>query len=506
MRRHSTDGLRRIFFSTEARARRASKLKQRTLVDVTIFSLDFHGNGVGHDTTSNALCTVVNAIPGQRWKGRVVNDRCDPVRVVGMELLQQSENYMTPSCPHFNDCGGCKTQHLPYKLQAQAKESAVHSLLQPYSSNNTSIDKAVTTLHYRNKTEFTVSAGRWLTKYDQEGLNRDQRPPFTIGFFPKSNGTSRKWDGRVVAIDKCLLQDSLANRILEALWSIWPSTLPAYNFLDHTGFVRNIVLRIGTSSSGAKQAMIGFSTSTLSETMAPIVPLLLEALKPSDASLVTSIVQFVDEEMQRREPSSQSTTVLHGEPYILDTILGCTFRISLRAFFQPNTAMATVLYAHLVDIVASHETPPVVWDLFCGVGSIGICLAKHARQVVGIELIPEAVVDAKYNAELNGVQDKTTFVCADVLADSGVATLAGMPRPDVVIVDPPRPGLSAPLISFLCDNIAPEEIIYVSCNPLTQARDLERMSQKYYFEWSKPVDMLPHTPHVENIVRLYRRK
>ncbi|KAF0683561.1 Aste57867_24418 [Aphanomyces stellatus] len=491
----------------------SAKLKRRALVDVTIDRFDVHGNGVGRDALTNAVCTVVGAIPGQQWKGRVVNDKCSPVRVVGMELLVQSTQYAKPPCPHFSDCGGCKTQHVPYPLQVEAKQATVDDLLAPLEVASAPVDAAPALFHYRNKTEFTVSAGRWLTAADKASADANdddksrRRSPFTIGFFPKSTGTNRKWDGRVVAIDRCLLQDERANRVLAALWTTLADTVAAYDHLQHTGALRNVVLRVGTTPTGATQLMVGLSTATVdgAASLQSVVPALLAALAPADAATLVSVVQFMDDEMQRRHPDESTTfAVLHGAPHVTDSILGRGFRVSLHSFFQPNTAAASVLYAHLVAMVADQPAPPVVWDLFCGVGSIGICLADHVAHVVGIDVVPAAIVDAAHNARANGVADKTTFVCADVLApDFGAAVT--LPHPDVVVVDPPRPGLSPPLVAFLATTVRPREIFYVSCNVVTQARDLAPLlGGGYAVVASQPVDMLPHTPHVENIVRLRR--
>ncbi|RHZ22057.1 hypothetical protein DYB26_001864 [Aphanomyces astaci] len=424
-----------------------------------------------------------------------------------MELLTQSDRYVEPLCPYFKDCGGCKTQHVPYTDQVAAKYASVQRLLHPIES--ASADHATHTFHYRNKTEFTVSAGRWLTQHDAPDSNHSH--PFTIGFFPKSSGSSRKWDGRVVAINACVLQHDVANRILQSLLVVAERLdVVAYDFLGHTGDLRNVVVRVGTLKDGSKQVMVGLSTATLSSDVGPqLASALLAALPPADAASIASIVQFVDPEMQRRHHNRhhESLRVLHGRSYIHDTILGSTFRLSLHSFFQPNTAMASVLYAHLVAFVASYSptSPPVVWDLFCGVGSIGICLAPHAKHVVGLEIVPDAVVDAAQNAADNGVTHKMTFVCADVLKAENEAVLAALPHPDIVIVDPPRPGLSKPLIAYLCDVVQPGAIVYVSCNPSTQARDLQLMLATYAVVGSQPVDMLPHTPHMENIVYLERR-
>ncbi|OQS01630.1 RNA methyltransferase [Achlya hypogyna] len=478
------------------------QLKTRQLVDVSIETLDVHGLGIGRDATTGVLCAVNGAIPGEHIKGRVLQDSVVPVRVAQMELVAASPHYLAPVCPYFNNCGGCKTQHYPYDKQVEAKQAAIETTLD--RSDVMRMEAAVATFGYRNKMEFTYSAGRWLTLLDPV---QDTHQP-TIGLFPKSKGT-RRWDGRVVAVDRCELQSDVGNRILASLWRVCRNTaVQPYDFLRHTGHLRHLVVRVGSTAVGETQILLGLGTATIDDATTPLMEAFVAQLlaEANDAASIVSIVQFMDDEMVRRvrkaqqgTPPAETLRMLHGQPFMKDTILGKEFRVSLHSFFQPNTAMASVLYAHINTVLQRRPSPPVVWDLFCGVGSIGICAADHCAHVVGIDVVPDAIVDAHANAVDNGVADKMSFLCRDVLAD-GVPD--GLPHPDVVIVDPPRAGLNGALVEFLATTVAPEEIVYVSCNVVSQARDLKLFAGKYDVVHIQPVDMLPHTPHVENIVHL----
>ncbi|EQC34128.1 23S rRNA (uracil-5-)-methyltransferase RumA [Saprolegnia diclina VS20] len=477
------------------------KLKARQLVDVTIESLDIHGLGVGKDAATGLLCAVNGAIPGQHIKGRVLQDSVVPARVAQMELVAQSPDFVAPVCSVFDNCGGCKTQHYPYAKQVAAKQAAIQTTLG--TSDVAPMARATSAFGYRNKMEFTYSAGRWLTLLDTVQDTHQA----TLGLFPKSKG-ARRWDGRVVAIDHCALQSDVGNRLVTTLWRVCRA-LPAYDYLKHTGFLRHLVVRVGSTLGGSTEVLLGLGTATIDDDTAPAVAAVVDALLATadNASNIVSVVQFMDDEMVRRfrkrhdgQRPRETHRVVHGRSFMKDTILHKEFRVSLQSFFQPNTAMASVLYAHVAGALQARSTPPVVWDLFCGVGSIGICVADHCAHVVGIDVVPDAIIDARANAEDNGVAEKMSFLCRDVLAD-GIPD--GLPHPDVVIVDPPRAGLNAELISFLTSTVAPDEIIYVSCNVVSQARDLEKLlAAGYSASLIQPVDMLPHTPHVENIVVL----
>ncbi|OQS00001.1 selenoprotein O [Thraustotheca clavata] len=463
------------------------RLKSRQLVDVTIDSLDIHGAGVGTDIVSQNRCAVNGAIPGQRIKGRVIKDNVSPALVAQMELVAQSPDYIEPLCKYFTTCGGCKTQHFPYEKQVDSKDKAIQSTLNV--SDLPAMKSAIETFGYRNKMEFTYSTGRWLTQHDTVQVTKQA----TIGLFPKSQG-SRRWDGRVIALDNCALQSAIGNRLLQALWKALDK-VPPYDFIKHNGFLRHIVIRVGTTLQGKQNILLGFGTATISNDTTKLLHQALDQLFESfkqDLDALVSIVQFMDDEMIRRhkkahgELPEQTFQVLHGLSYMNDTILNKQFRVSLHSFFQPNTAMASVLYDQIAQCINQHSPSPIVWDLFCGVGSIGICIAEDASHVVGIDIVPEAIIDAKANAIYNNVADKMTFVCQDLLLD-GIPS--DLPSPDIVIVDPPRAGLSSSLLCFLSCTIKPPTIVYVSCNVVSQAKDLVYLLEDYEITRLQPKEV-----------------
>ena len=470
------------------------------------------------------LCAVPSAIPGQIVDGRVIDIRANPPRAILQNLVQQSEHFIRPVCKYFEACGGCKTQHLQYSVQAVNKENVVKKLMNSFECEVSPIQVPGIEsglFKYRNKMEFTCSTGRWLIKEDIGAVDSEMPANFTLGLFPKTN-SRRRWDGRVLAIKSCWLQEDIGNRVLEALWTENAlQKVEAYDHLKHTGLLKNVMIRIGTSKWGEKEVMIGFGTSRIDRlALEPIVTAFLENLNEDDRACVVSIINYMDEESKRRYQKqlksegkndivSETQINIQGQGYIHDTILDKEFQLSLRSFFQPNTAQASVLYSSIRDICANfyqnHNRRPVVWDLFCGVGSIGICVADECELVIGIDIVDAAITDAKQNAEYNSLSNKMQFICSDLTAKDQVDVLASLIRPDIVIVDPPRPGLSTKLCNFIQQDIAPAQICYVSCNPLTQARDLQYFDEKYTISLCQPVDMLPHTPHLENIILLTRR-
>jgi len=411
--------------------------------------------------------------------------------------------------------------------------------------------------HYRNKTEFTCSTGRWLLDDDRVDdheaeeddnevdealeLGDQLRFPFTVGFFPlalsnarrqkrRSKRSRRRWSPRILSIDQCALQDVACNHLLQGLVTRCEDAgVKAYDFDSHSGFLKQIVMRRGINRDGSVEIMLGLVTTSMdgtqSDTLQRIVDelsankdLLSDHTAEGDAQVV-SIVQRMDPEAQRHrqqgavsedDRGEDCERVLFGEAHLEDSILNHSFRISFDSFFQPNTVQASVLYREVQRELALAETPPVVWDLFCGVGSIGICMGPFARKVVGFEIVQAAVEKARVNARLNGyAEGQMEFHYADLTQEWPQEVDAIAERPDVVIVDPPRAGLHKKLVKFL-RRLAPAKICYISCNPNTQVDDLKRLCQDgyegaaYRVRYLQPVDMLPHTPHIETVAWLER--
>lgn len=474
-----------------------------------------------------------------------------------MDVLEPSIHRVAPACSkYFGSCGSCKHQHVTYEMQLQQKQERVKELFAKTQLPSfellpiLGVPDHAALLQYRNKMEFTCSTGRWLlqtedkqTPEDNEENDSDsaiaeskveKSPPFTIGLFPVATATARRartfgfrrrgkrvaaWSPRILSIDECLLQDSVCNSLLQRLTVLCEDAgVEAYNFQSHKGFLKQIVLRKGLHK-GTPEIMLGLVTTSFegpqNDSMQSVVDALVAEFKPAEG--LVSIVQRLDEEALRHQGLSHlegRERVLYGRDYLRDTILDHSFQLSFDSFFQPNTAQASLLYREIQKTLKSKfpVNKPIVWDLFCGVGSIGICMGAYAERVVGFEIVEAAVTSARANALANGYNDhQMQFFCLDLTKpwDEAELTerLGSAERPDLVIVDPPRAGLHNKLIKLL-HKLAPKQICYVSCNPNTQVRDLEMLcvdaENPYTLESVKPVDMLPHTPHIETIAWLHR--
>lgn len=438
--------------------------------------------------------------------------------------------------------------------------------------------------HYRNKMEFTCSTGRWLLDSDKRTNRSQEEDddnaastqpsfPFTIGLFPvpstsvqrarQVSGKRRRggksstvsWSPRILSIDECALQNNAGNRVLRFLSArLEASGVNAYDFQTNRGFLKQLVVRTGFNAREQRtEVMVGLVTTSLQGEQSTALQAAVDAFiadfagandAAGDTTRLVSVVQRLDDqslrEQQARSDSSDSGATpvsrertLVGDAFFHDSVLGHTFQVSFDAFFQPNTVQAARLYGEIRAAVAAFyrgvrrsdgvaDKPPsgVVWDLFCGVGSIGICLGDLGPKIVGFEIVDAAVERARANARLNGYADAAMeFFVVDLAKPWDANEWSGtVAQPDIVVVDPPRAGLHQKLIKTL-RRVAPARICYVSCNPETQARDLELLCAveadtndtnngglaAYDVEFVKPVDMLPHTPHIETIAWLTKR-
>jgi 23S rRNA (uracil1939-C5)-methyltransferase len=500
-----------------------------------------------------------------------------------VEVSQPSEQRVQPLCSkYFGVCGGCKLQHVSYAQQLREKQAWIQEL---FAARRHSPDMEMRGIlgvevetggesagiyHYRNKMEFTCSTGRWLLdedKMEDDGTDAADPPryPFTVGMFPVTSVSARRakqvhgkskarrrraavWSPRILSLNACLLQAPACNRLLQQLVTRCEDAgLQAYDFNSHEGFLKQIVLRRGVNGHGCTEIMLGLVTTTFegeqSEMLEGIVHSLTQEHEKNRhdeagaAPYLVSIVESLDSEAQRHKrrrgdesnapvANANSERVLYGRPHLEDTILAHRFEISFDSFFQPNSKQASLLYGEIQRMMALLPEKPVVWDLFCGVGSIGICMGAQAKKVVGFELVEAAVERAKVNARLNGYSsDHMQFFTVDLtknwqeeellekIASSAGSSSEAVGLPDMVIVDPPRAGMHKKLIKML-RRMAPRHICYVSCNPQSQVPDLEALCAKakseagevgtYRVRHLQPVDMLPHTPHIETIAWLER--
>lgn len=415
-------------------------------------------------------------------------------------IVTPSPDREEPRCRHFTVCGGCKWQHLRYADQLKYKRQQVEDALIRIAK--VEIPEIPMTLgsdniwHYRNKMEYTFSDKKWRTweevKSGKEFTDSSNALGFHIpGAFDK-----------VLHIDECFLQDSLGDRIREFIYNYAEdNSLSFYNLKENKGLLRTLMIRI--ASTGEVMLMVTLGENDMEKAF-PLLFAIKEKFKE-----ITSL-QYVVNTKLNDTISDLDVKVYDGKPYIEEEMEGLRFRINAKSFYQTNSHQAYRLYqvarkfAGLEDEpAADRDKRPLVYDLYTGTGTIANFVARRARKVIGIEYVKEAIDDAKINSEANGI-DNTLFYAGDmkdVLTDDFVAEHG---VPDIMIVDPPRAGMHEDVVKVIL-NASPKVLVYVSCNPATQARDLTLLDKKYRVTDIQPVDMFPHTHHVENVVRLELR-
>ena len=463
-------------------------IKKGVDVELNIESLAFGGMGVAH---LNEMVTFVkNAIPGQKVTARITKKRSSYLEARSLEVLNESPHFVDVKCEHFADCGGCTFQNLDYAQQTAAKEVQVQDVFRRIGRFTNAECKPIVIcdkiFNYRNKMEFTFSNQEYVPESEKERDPSD----FALGLHAPG-----RWD-KILDINKCHIQTTIANEIFTTIKEM-TSGLEPYNMREHNGFLRNIIIRVGANTD---EVMVNIVTSREDESaLVPIRDCLV-----SKFSSITSIVNNIT---TRKSGVSMGDhqIVLYGNEYIYEKMGEYKFMISADSFFQTNTHQAEKLY----DIVlreAELTGKEIVYDLFCGIGSISLYVSKHAKMVYGFELVMSAVQDAMQNAVNNKVKN-AWFISGNLenlFRENPEAK--DLDLPDVVIVDPPRAGLHKKTIEDILEK-SPKRIVYVSCNPATQARDVELLcNEKYELTKLSPVDMFPHTPHVENVATLVRKK
>ena len=430
---------------------------------------------------------VTQVAPGDVADLQIVRKKKGYAEAIPLRIHQPGEARTTPFCTHFGVCGGCQWQHVHYAAQLAAKERLVREKLvhlgQFQDPPVAPILAADPTTYYRNKLEFTFSNKRWLSTEEIQAntpLNRNAVGFHRPGFFDK-----------IVGIDHCYLQAAPSNAIRTAL-AQWAQTqgLRFYDLREHQGLLRNLVIR--TTSTGQVMVVVQFG-----EPAAGQIEQVMSYLQTQFPQLTS--LQYVVNTKKNETFYDLPVQVYAGQPFITEQLDGLQFRIGPKSFFQTNTAQAEVLYRK-IKALAGLQGDELLYDLYTGVGSIAIFLAQYVRHVVGIEVTAAAIADAKDNAALNGLTN-TTFIAGEVEHLLNEAFFATHSTPDVIVTDPPRAGMHPRVLQQLLQ-IAPRRLVYVSCNPATQARDLALLREKYQLVTAQPVDMFPHTSHVENIALL----
>lgn len=437
---------------------------------------------------------VPYAVPGDVVDLQVRRKKHSYAEAEIIRFHRRSPERVQPFCPHFGVCGGCKWQCLPYEKQLHYKQQQVTDHLQRIAKVElpeiSPILGSVRQTHYRNKLEFGFSDKRWLTEEEvRSGVEFDNMN--ALGFHIPG-----AFD-KILDIKTCSLMDSLNDRIRNGIRDYALSHgLSFFNLRSATGLLRNLMLR--TSSTGEVMLLIQFSIRNAEEETQARE--LLDHVHSSFPE-ITSLL-WVNNLKCNDTIGDLPVHTHHGTPFIIEEMEGLRFKVGPKSFYQTNTEQAYELYK-VARNFAELKPTDLVYDLYTGTGTIASFVARSAKQVIGIEYVPEAIEDAKENARFNGL-DNTLFFAGD-MKDILTAEFVGKyGRPDVIITDPPRAGMHPDVIKTIL-LAAPRRIVYVSCNSATQARDLALLDADYRVTAVQPVDMFPQTHHVENVVRLDRR-
>jgi len=458
-------------------------IKRGAELELDIESLAYGGMGLARK--ENFVIFVKYAIPGQRVLARIYKKRKGFAEAQVLKLLVESPNAVDVRCNHYWICS--KLQSLSYDEQIKEKSSQVEDAFNRLGGfTDFKLDKvreADPIYHYRNKMEFTFSPNRWVLESEPEGVDKS----FALGLHIPG-----RFD-KILDIHECHIQPEIGNRILAVAREVCLENpeLKPYDPRSHIGFLRFLMLRFGVNTG---DLMVNVVTSYHDmDKLSPLTDKLLEEF-PEITSLVNNVnTRKADVAFGEYE------TLLYGEPFIQEKIGALTFEISANSFFQTNTTQGEVLYEE-VEKALDLKGDEIIYDLYCGTGTIGLYLSKNAKEVYGFEVIRSALDDAEKNADRNDISN-VNFLKAnlDTFFKSGQLPNR-IPRPDVIIVDPPRAGMHQDMVNYL-PRLKAKKIVYVSCNPTTQARDARILNEHgYQIKGAAMVDMFPHTPHIETVM------
>lgn len=471
----------------------ARKKKELPLLEkVTITDVAAEGKAVAK--VNELVIFVPYVVPGDVVDLQVKRKKNHYAEAVAVKFHEKSPLRTEPFCSHFGVCGGCKWQCLSYEEQLKYKQKQVFDNLTRIGKVELPEFRPILgsekTRFYRNKLEFTFSNKRWLTEEEvKQDVKYDQMN--AVGFHIPG-----AFD-KVLAIDKCWLQDDISNQIRNAVRDYaYAHNFPFFDLRTQEGLLRNIMIR--TSSTG--ELMVVLQCKVTDDEGRRKMEEILQFMADSFPQ-ITSLMYVINNKCNDTI-GDLDVEVFKGNDHIFEEMEGLRFKVGLKSFYQTNSEQAYNLYKVAREF-AGLTGNELVYDLYTGTGTIANFVARQARKVVGIEYVPEAIEDAKVNSALNGI-DNTLFYAGDMKDILTNDFIAEHGRPDVIITDPPRAGMHNDVIDVILA-AEPKRIVYVSCNPATQARDLQLLDGKYKVTAVQPVDMFPHTHHVENVVQLERR-
>ena len=499
--------------------------KKKNIVLERVLVADYAAEGKSLARVDGKVIFIENAVPGDVVDVRLLKSKKDWAEGVVILTHSYSADRVEPFCTHFGICGGCKWQMLPYEKQLQYKHTQVEETLKRIGKVSLPefmpIMGAPETVHYRNKIEYTFGT-KEFTREKPRPLNPPQggtsnpesskesftiaesKAPLSEGFgeagFRGAGFHAKGFFDKIVDIEQCHLQSEPTNAIRLAVkafaikndWSF-------YDIRNHVGFLRTMQVRLCTTGELMVNIVVGEGDEEKIQTLMEYVATAF----PEITTLLYTINLKWNDSMHDLEP-----VIFKGKGYVIEKLSGeeggreYQFKIGPKSFFQTNTKQAERLYRVTRDFaeLSGNET---VYDLYCGTGSIGIFVSAKAKKIIGVEMIEAAIEDAKENATLNDLSF-TAFFAGDVIDICNDDFFTAHGKPDVIITDPPRAGMHEKLVQKILEMAAPT-VVYVSCNPATQARDLNLLDEKYVVTKVQPVDMFPHTHHIENVVQLKLR-
>lgn len=465
------------------------------LEKVEIEAVAAEGKCVAH--VNDMVVFVPFVVPGDVVDLQVRKKRHSYCEATVVRMVQPSPIRIAPKCEHFGICGGCKWQNLPYKEQLAAKQQQVIDQLTrigkvelPEISPILGSEK---TEEYRNKLEFACSNKRWYTKEELEAL------PEGVGLAQGAIGfhITGAFD-KIYPIEKCMLMDDYCNKVRNAIYNYaLEHNLTFFDIREQHGLLRDIMMR--NSNTGEWLVLVQFHYDE--EGDEERAKGLMQFIADEFQEIISLL--YVDNQKGNDTFNDLELTVFKGNDHIFELMEDLRFKVGAKSFYQTNTDQAYHLYS-VARSFANLTGNELVYDLYTGTGTIANFVAKKAKKVIGIEYVPEAIEDAKINSEINNIANTLFYAgdMKDILTEEFVRQHG---RPDVIITDPPRAGMHAEVVNVIL-GAQPQRIVYVSCNPATQARDLALLDKDYRVVAVQPVDMFPHTPHVENVVLLEERE
>ena len=471
-----------------------SRKKKSLPVLENITITDYAAEGKALARVNELVVFVPFAVPGDVVDLQVRRKKHSYCEAEIIRFIKYSERRVKPFCQHFGICGGCKWQNIPYDEQLRMKQNQVYDQFTRIGKVNlpefNQILGSVKTQGYRNKLEFGCSNRRWLTQ-EEIASGSDFTQMNAVGFH-----ITGAFD-KILPIEKCWLMDDLQNKIRNAIRDYaYEHDIVFYDIRRQCGLLRDIMVR--NSDTGEWMVLIQFHYEKDEDEV--IAKNLLQHIADGFPE-ITSLL-YVNNQKGNDTFNDLNIEVFKGNDYIYETMDGLTFKVGAKSFYQTNTKQAYHLYSVVRDF-ANLTGNELVYDLYTGTGTIANFVSRYAKRVIGIEYVPEAIEDAKINSEINNISNTLFFAgdMKDILTESFISENG---TPDIIITDPPRAGMHPDVVQTIIKT-APKRIVYVSCNPATQARDLSLLDDLYEVVAVQPVDMFPHTPHVENVVLLNRR-